>query len=92
MKRSAIMSLGRGSLGFCWLIVILMGNLSMAAIIPNVPDLQQPPTGSIGNPTDNACAPTSAANITMYWDTVIRHPNAINVDAGLIGNTAADYL
>ena len=92
MKRPAIQHLNMATLGICWLIVILVGNLSMAALIPNVPDLQQPPTGSIGNPTNNACAPTSAANITMYWDTVMLHPNAINVDARLIGNTAADYL
>jgi hypothetical protein len=92
MKRPAILHLRKAPFGFFCLIIFLMGNLSMAAIIPNVPDLQQPPTGSIGNPVNNACAPMSAANITMYWDTVIRHSDAINVDAGLIGNTAADYL
>jgi hypothetical protein len=64
-------------------IVAFGSSAALAALIPNVPDVQQPPTGSLGNPTDNACAPVSAVNITQYWDVVMGHPNASNVNAGL---------
>ncbi|NLI15292.1 MAG: hypothetical protein GX409_03285, partial [candidate division Zixibacteria bacterium] len=73
-------------------IVAFGSSAALAALIPNVPDVQQPPTGSLGNPTDNACAPVSAVNITQYWDVVMGHPNASNVNAGLLPATAADYL
>jgi hypothetical protein len=81
-------------LGFliCLAIVALGSGAAFAALIPNVPDVQQPPTGSLGNPTDNACAPVSAVNITQYWDVVMGHPNALTVNAGLAPATAADYL
>ncbi len=64
----------------------------LAAFIANVPDTQQPPAGSLGNPTDNACAPTSAENITEYWDLVMAHPNALGVNAGIPSNFVVDYL
>jgi hypothetical protein len=67
-------------------------NAVFAAIIPSVPDVQQPPAGSLGNPVTNACAPVSAVNITQYWDVVMGHPNASMVNAGLVPTTAADYL
>ena len=44
--------------------------------IPHVPDLQQPIVAWWGNVPENACAPVSAANICIYWDSIIHHSNA----------------
>jgi hypothetical protein len=61
-------------------------------IIPGVPDINQPPTPSITPDLSNFCAPTSAANITLFWDTVVGHSNALGINAGLPGETAAEYI
>ncbi|KPL26772.1 MAG: hypothetical protein AMS23_00230 [Bacteroides sp. SM1_62] len=62
-------------------------------IIPGVPDINQPPIPLIITPDlSNYCAPTSAANITLFWDTVVGHSNALGVNAGLPGETAANYI
>ncbi|HBY99738.1 MAG TPA: hypothetical protein DEO84_00315, partial [candidate division Zixibacteria bacterium] len=80
----------------CGILVLFLAFLTVstgqAKIISQVPDTQQPVTGSIGNPVNNACAPVSAVNITQFWDVVRAHPNAFHVNAALIPNTAADYL
>jgi hypothetical protein len=72
--------------------IVCLFSLSNAALIPQVPDTQQPITGSLGNPVMNACAPVSVVNVTEYWDNVINHPGANMVNAGLIPPTAADYI
>jgi hypothetical protein len=63
------------------------------SIIPNVPDINQPPTTILTStiPT-NFCAPISAVNITTYWDVVMNHTNAQGVNAGLPPETAAEYI
>ncbi len=74
------------------ILVFVLASPIQATMILQVPDTQQPVTGSIGNPINNACAPVSAVNVTEYWDVVRGHPNAFHVNATLIPNTAADYL
>ena len=61
--------------------------------IVDVPDTNQPPTNTL--PTLNPihyCAPMAMVNILEYWDDVMNHANAQNVTAGLIPETAAEYL
>jgi hypothetical protein len=61
-------------------------------MIPGVPDINQPPTPLITPDPSNFCAPTSSANITLFWDNVVGHSNALGVNAGLVGETAAEYI
>jgi hypothetical protein len=64
-------------------------------LIPNVPDLNQPQPPNITLPFTlpfNFCAPTAAANILLFWDIIVNHQNAINVTAGLPGETLAEYI
>jgi len=64
-------------------------------IIADVPDTSQPPTVTLAttqNPPTNFCAPMAMVNVLEYWDDVIEHANAQNVTAGLIPETAAEYL
>mgnify|MGYP000411161115 CR=1 FL=1 len=86
------MRLVRSKLVFMTALLLFGAGQLFAAFIANVPDTQQPPAGSLGNPVDNACAPTSAENITEYWDVVMSHPNATGVNAGLPSNVVVDYL
>jgi hypothetical protein len=74
------------------LSVFLPLKICLGILIGQVPDTQQPTTGSLGNPINNACAPVSVVNITQYWDVVRTHPNAFHVNAALIPKTAADYI
>ena len=74
------------------LLMLVLYAPSPALIIPFVPDVQQPTSGSLGNPTHNSCVPISSINVTQYWDAVQQHGNAHLVNAGLIPNTAADYI
>lgn len=73
-------------------LIFISFPLCWGAIIPQVPDTQQPITGSLGNPMFNACAPVSVVNVTEYWDNVVNNPGANLVNAGLIPPTAADYI
>lgn len=77
---------------FLLMVTSCIQGVSQIKIIPNVPDLQQPIAGSIGNPVNNACAPVSAANITLYWDSVYHHSNAFMVNDNTPPNAIADYL
>ena len=66
---------------------------SIAKLIPQVPDANQPPTNTLGvSYVTNYCAPMAAVNITEYWDVVMAHPNAVGVNAGLGVRTAAEYI
>ena len=62
--------------------------------IDEVPDVNQPPTVTPPLPTipTNYCAPMAMVNILEYWDDVMEHANAQNVTAGLIPETAAEYI
>jgi len=81
-------------MGFLLALFITVWPIStcLAAHIPQVPDVQQPITGSLGNPTTNSCAPVSVVNVTEYWDNVVNDPGANMVNAGLVPKTAADYI
>ena len=51
---------------------------SQFAMIPSVPDHNQPLSSNFGYPlcTDGFCAPLSAVNVVLYWDVVQGHSNA----------------
>ena len=54
--------------------------------IEDVPDVNQPcanPLGFAGFVATDYCAPTSAVNITEYWDVVSRDPSALDVDGNV---------
>jgi len=62
-------------------------------LIPNVPDVNQPPAATLPSTIpDNFCAPISAVNITEYWDVVMNHSNAVGVNASFSSDTAAEYI
>jgi hypothetical protein len=61
--------------------------------IADVPDTNQPPTQTLPSTVpSNYCAPMAAVNIVYYWDVVMGHANAGGVTAGLIPETAAEYI
>jgi hypothetical protein len=63
------------------------------ATIPDVPDTNQPPNQTLTTTVPiNYCAPMATINILHYWDVVMEDPNAIGVTAGLVPETAAEYL
>jgi hypothetical protein len=61
--------------------------------IDEVPDTNQPPTNNLVTtiPT-NYCAPMAMVNITYYWDVVMGHANAQNVNAGLPAKNVTEYI
>ena len=69
---------------------IISANLN---IIQGVPDINQPPTMILpSTQLMNFCAPTVAANILQFWDTVVGHSQAADVTARLSGKTTAEYI
>ena len=64
-----------------------------SVLIGSVPDYNQPPTMTLGstNP-NNFCGPMAAVNVTAYWDAVVKDYAALGVNAGLAGETAAEYI
>ncbi|MCX7765730.1 MAG: PKD domain-containing protein, partial [Candidatus Sumerlaeia bacterium] len=74
-------------------VLIMVEPQTDSVIIPNVPDINQPPTQIIPatNPT-NFSAPIATVNITEYWDYVIKHHNALLVNADLTSPTVAEYI
>jgi hypothetical protein len=73
--------------------LLSFNSFAQQGFIPGVPDANQPPTNTVIVNTSNYCAPMAATNITGYWDVVIKHQNAVGVNAN-IGNlkTVAEYV
>jgi len=66
---------------------------SLFKLIPNIPDVNQPPAVTLPSTIpDNFCAPIAAVNITEYWDVVMSHSNAVGVNAGFSPDIAAEYI
>jgi hypothetical protein len=62
-------------------------------LVPGVPDINQPPTLTLPSTMPfNYCAPIAAANILLFLDNVLRDVGAIDVTAGLAGETLAEYI
>lgn len=60
--------------------------------IPGVPDLNQPIDPWWGLLPDNACAPVSAANICVYWDDIISHSNAVDLNSRRKADSVPGFL
>ncbi|MDH4367404.1 MAG: hypothetical protein OEV57_04630 [Dehalococcoidia bacterium] len=73
--------------------VTVTAHFALGTLIENVPDTNQPPTTDLNTTIlTNYCAPMAMVNVLEYWDNVMNHANAQNVTAGLIPETAAEYL
>jgi PKD repeat protein len=74
-------------------VLITVSPQTASVMIPNVPDNSQPPSQTLASTlVGNFSAPLAAANITEYWDCVIKSSNAVYVNAALPGPTAAEYI
>jgi len=78
----------------------ITANFGLGTLIAGVPDTNQSnqppqsPTQTIPSTVliTNYCAPMAVVNILEYWDVVMGHANAVDVNAGLIPETAAEYI
>jgi len=74
-------------------ILISVEPQTESVLIPEVPDIDQPPTKTLPITTQtNYSAPIAAENITEYWDYIIKDTNALAVDATLSSPTVAEYI